>query len=117
MGRLNWNNRQGPGDFDDTAPQIKSYGFDYARNVTGGDSWPLKFGPSTIAAAWRNKLVVVAEIPGFPYPVAVASARWCGQVLEVKTLEGYRIADRIWTRESAKGLTSSGLLIEDENER
>jgi hypothetical protein len=99
MARLKWNNtRQGPGDFDDTAPTVLDYSFDHARSVVpGGQSWPDKFGPANIRKAWKAGLVVVAQVPGFPHPVA---------------LEGYRIADRIWTRPDARHLTSSGLLIE-----
>lgn len=115
VSRLNWNNRQGPEDFDNTAPSAPDYNFDYRRNTAPGakSSWPEKFGPAVIRRAWTSGLVVVAEIEGFPYPVAVTESRWNKvKVLEVKTLEGYRIPDRIWTRPDAKGLTSSGLLVE-----
>src|ERR1041385_7774743 len=101
MSRLNWNTRQGPQDFDDTAPEQVHYDFDYRRNTTpGSQSWPDKFGPSSIRKAWANGLVVVAEIEGFRYPVAISEARWTkfNKILEVKTLEGYSVADRIWTR-------------------
>lgn len=91
-----------------------NYSFDHTRNVTPGapSSWPEKFGPANIRKAWKAGLVVVAEITGFPRPVAVSEARWQGQVLEVKTLEGYRVAERIWTRPNAIGLMSTGELIE-----
>lgn len=115
MPRLVHNQRQGPGEFDNTQPEIPHYDFDHRRNsIPGSPSWPEKFGPSTIKKAWKAGLVVVGEIEGFPYPVAISEARWTqfGKVLEVKTLEGYKIAERIWTRPNAKGLTSSGLLIE-----
>jgi len=115
MSRLNWNNRQNPTDFDNTAPTTPDYSFDHRRSSAPGvPSWPDKFGPSNIRRAWKAGLVVVAEIEGFPHPVAVSEARWTefGKILEVKTLEGYRVANRIWTRTSAKNLTSSGLLIE-----
>lgn len=114
MSRLNWNNRQSPTDFDATAPPDADYSFDYRRNTTpGGKSWPEKFGPAVIRKAWTSGLVVVAEVEGFPYPVAVTESRWNkAKVLEVKTLEGYRIPDHIWTRPDARGLTSSGLLVE-----
>lgn len=115
MPRLNWNQRQGPQDFDDTVPEQVHYDFDHRRNTTpGGQSWPEKFGPSVIKKAWKSGLVVVAEIEGFPHPVAISEARWTGfgKILEVKTLEGWRIADRIWTRSDARNLTSSGLLLE-----
>jgi len=113
VSRLNWNNRQNPTDFDNTAPTTPDYGFDHRRgSAPGMPSWPDKFGPSNIRRAWKAGLIVVAEIEGFPHPVAVSEARWEGQVLEVKTLEGYRIAERIWTRPDARGLKSTGELIE-----
>jgi hypothetical protein len=114
VSRLNWQQRQGPQDFDDTAPEVVHYDFDHRRNTTPGakSSWPEKFGPANIRKAWKAGLVVVAEIEGFPHPVAVSEARWVAQVLEVKTLEGYRIAERIWTRLDARGLRSTGELIE-----
>jgi len=111
--RLNWQQRQGPQDFDDTAPEQVHYDFDHRRNATlGGSSWPEKFGPSTIRKAWAAGLVVYAEISGWPHPVAVKEARWSNQVLEVMTLDGPRIAERLFTRDSVQGMTSSGLLIE-----
>lgn len=117
MSRLNWNNRQSPDDFDNTAPQQVSYEFDHTRNVTPGcKSWPDKFGPSSIGKAWKAGLVVVAEVEGIPYPVAAAKSRWgAAGVIEVECLEGWKVPNRIWTRTSAKGLTSSGLLIERNN--
>jgi hypothetical protein len=112
--RLNWNDRQSPTDFDNTAPAEPRYDFDHRRNsIPGSASWPEKFGPASIRKAWKAGLVVVAEIQGFPHPVAVSEARWAeGGVLTVRTLEGWKIADRIWTRSNAKNLTSSGLLLE-----
>jgi hypothetical protein len=113
MSRLNWNQRHGPDEFDNTAPAQPTYDFDHRRNTTpGASSWPEKFGPANIRKAWKAGLVVVAEIEGFPHPVAVSEARWMAQVLEVKTLEGYRIAERLWTRPDARGLKSTGELIE-----
>lgn len=95
------------------------YSFDYTRgNKPGEPSWPERhgkerFGPALIGKAWKAGLVVVAEVEGFPHPVAVTESRWSDAgVLLVKTLEGYRIPDRIFTRPDAKNLTSSGLLIE-----
>ena len=111
--RLNWNDRQSPTDFDNTAPAQPKFDFDHRRNVVPGSaSWPDKFGPGTIRKAWKAGLVVVAEIQGFPHPVAVAEARWNGGALEVKTLEGYRVAERIWTRPDTRGLLSTGELVE-----
>jgi len=111
--RLNWSKRQGPQDFDDTAPEVVHYDFDHRRNTTPGSaSWPEKFGPASIRKAWAAGLVVYAEIESWPHPVAIKEARWCNQVLEVMTVDGPRIADRLFTRDSVKGLTSSGLLIE-----
>jgi hypothetical protein len=115
VARLNWNDRHSPTDFDRTAPQPERFDFDHRRNtIPGSQSWPDKFGPANIRKAWKAGLVVVAEIDGFPHPVAVSEARWTefGKVLEVKCLEGYKIANRIWTRPDARNLTSSGLLIE-----
>lgn len=121
MSRLNWaNTRQSPTDQDDITPSEIDYRFDYRRcSEPGKPSWPekhsgQKFGPSFIRKAWKVGLVVVAEVEGFPYPIAVQDMRWGAHgVLEVKTLEGYRVAERIWTRPDARGLTSSGLLIEE----
>ena len=121
MARLNWNARQGPGDFDESVPVEIDYSFDYRRStIPGTPSWPekhsgIKFGPAFIKQAWKAGLVVYAEIQGFPMPVAVREARWGKHgVLEIKTLEGYRIAERLFTRPNAKGLTSCGELIEGE---
>jgi hypothetical protein len=111
--RLNWQQRQGPQDFDDTAPEVVHYDFDHRRNTTpGSSSWPDKFGPATIRKAWANGLVVYAEISGWPYPIAVKEARWCNQVLEVITTAGPRIAERLFTRDNVKGLMSTGELVE-----
>ena len=115
MGRLNWNDRHSPTDFDNSAPKQETFEFDYCRNTTpGGQSWPDKFGPSSIRKAWANGLVVVAEIEGFPYPVAISEARWegHGKVLTVKTLEGWKVPQRIQTRSTVKGLRCTGELVE-----
>lgn len=115
MSRLNWNNRQSPTDFDNTAPTTPDYSFDYRRNTSPGakSSWPEKFGPAVIRKAWTNGLVVVAEVEGLPHPVAVVESRWGATgVLQVRTLEKWAVPDRIWTRPDARGLTSSGLLVE-----
>jgi hypothetical protein len=117
--RLNWSStRHGPDEFDNSAPEQPDFSFDYTRNSTpGSQSWPDKFGPTNIRKAWKAGLVVVAEIEGFPYPVAVSEARWTktNKTLTVKTLEGWKIADRLWTRPDTKHLTSSGLLIESDD--
>lgn len=122
MTRLNWSSRQSPTDLD-TPPQLEPVlEFDIRRNrIPGSDSWPQKyfgqrFGPSLINRALKAGLVVVAEIEGYPYPVAIKQARWFGQVLEVITLEGPRIPERLFTRKSLKGFTSSGLMVEDAGE-
>lgn len=121
MSRLRWNERHSPTDFDNTAPPAVNYNFDYTRGIQHGEpSWPekhsgQKFGPSLIGKAWKVGLVVVAEVEGIPYPVAAAETRWgAAGVLEVKCLEGWKVPNRIWTRPDARGLTSSGLLIEKE---
>lgn len=117
MTRLRWNERQSPTDLDDSPNTVPSYEFDYRRcNESGKPSWPERhgkerFGPSLIRKALASGLMVFAEIDGFPYPVMIKEARWAGQVLEVSTLEGPRIAQRLFTRTSAKGMTSSGLLV------
>jgi hypothetical protein len=52
-------------------------------------------------------------VDGYPYPIAVKEAKWCkGNILEVKLSEGPRVARRIFTRKTAKGLTVGGVLIE-----
>ena len=118
MTRLNWaNTRQSPTDQDDITPSEPDYNFDYRRNTEPGKpSWPERhgkdrFGPALIGKSWKAGLVVVAEIPGFPYHVAVSQAKWSKQVLVVVTLEGERVPDRLYTRRSMKGFDSSGLLI------
>lgn len=119
MSRLNWNSRQSPTDLDDAPNVTVDYSFDYRRsNTPGQPSWPekhsgQKFGPSFIGKAWKAGLVVVAEVEGFPHPVAVTESRWgAAGVLQIKCAEGWKIPERIWTRTSAKGLDSTGLLIE-----
>lgn len=111
--RLNWANRQNPGEFDETAPPAVTYEFDHRRNtLPGSDSWPKGFGPSTIGKAWRNGLVVVAEIQSYPHPVAVVESRWgkgiAGRVLEVRDQGRWHVPDRLYTRTSVKGLSSTG---------
>lgn len=116
--RLNWTARQSPGEHDDIAPQEIDHSFDYRRNTEPSQpSWPekhsgQKFGPSFIRAAWKKGLVVYAEVTGFPRPLAVQEARWGPHgVLEIKTLEGFRIAERLFTRPDATGLSSCGELL------
>lgn len=113
--RLNWSSRQSPTDLDTPPDKSVDYSFDHRRNaIPGGKSWPEKFGPSSITKALKAGLIVCAEIEGFPHPVAIKQAKWSGQVLMVITLEGPRIASRVFTRRSAKGLTVGGVLIEGE---
>jgi hypothetical protein len=115
--RLNWNDRQSPTDFDNSAPQQAApLDFDYTH-AGGAEPWParhsgIKFGPALIRRAWAGGLIVYAEIEGWPYPVAVREAQWTAGCLEVKTLDGPRIPLRLFTRPTVKGLTASGLLIE-----
>lgn len=119
MPRLNWQQRQGPQDFDDTAPSEVSYQFDY-RHKGGSKPWPerhrfsgVKFGPALIRAAWKSGLVVLAEIEGFDHPVAVTETRWnAAKCFEVKSLEGWRLPLRIFTRTDTRGLRSTGEWIE-----
>lgn len=119
MSRLRWNERHGPDEFDDTAPSTPDYSFDYRRNTTSGSSsWPERhgpdrFGPALIGKAWKAGLVVVAEVQGLPHPVAVTESRWGAQgVLQVKVSSCWQIPERIWTRDTVKGLDSTGLLVE-----
>lgn len=118
MSRLGWNNRRDPTDFDNTAPEAPSLEFDY-QHKGGAEPWPLKhgemkFGPSLIKRALASGLMVYAEVENVPYPVMIKEANWDdANVLHVTTLEGPRIPQRLFTRPTAAGLTSSGLLIED----
>lgn len=116
--RLNWNDRQGPGDFDNTAPVAPDYSFDYTRGSKPGEpSWPErhgkeKFGPSLIGKSWRAGLVVVAEVEGQPHPVAVVESRWSAGALQVKVSGCWMVPDRLFTRNTVKGMDATGLLIE-----
>jgi hypothetical protein len=117
MSRLNWNDRQAPTDFDNTAPKEVDYSFDHRRNLTpGASSWPEKFGPNVIRKAWANGLVVIAELEEVPHPVAVTEARWVkgtgSGVLQVKTLGNWLVPQRLYTRSSLAGLKSTGELVE-----
>lgn len=105
-----YNSRKTPTDLDD-APLAPILEFDLTR------PWPERyygnrFGPSLVRKALASGLIVVAEVADIPYPIAVKEVRWCGEVLEVVTLEGPRIAERLFTRKSMAGFTSSGLLKE-----
>lgn len=120
MTRLNWNQRQSPGELDDSPSVKPTYEFDFRRNTTpGSSSWPEKFqgekfGPSFIGKAWKAGLVVVAEVEGFPHPVAVTESKWITQgVLAVKVSGSWLIPNRLWTRTTVKGLDSTGLLTGD----
>jgi hypothetical protein len=114
--RLNWSStRQGPQDFDNSAPEEPVFSFDHYRSVVPNTpSWPEKFGPASIRKAWANGLVVIAEIEEVPHPVAVTEARWVKgtKVLQVRTLGNWLIPSRLYTRDSIAGLSSTGELIE-----
>jgi hypothetical protein len=118
MPRLNWQQRQGPQDFDDTAPTATLLDFDYTH-AGGASPWPekhgsIKFGPALIRRALASGLLVYAEVENVPYPVMVKETRWESGtgVFQVQTLEKWAIPRRVFTRSDAKGLTASGLLIE-----
>jgi hypothetical protein len=119
MPRDKYNSRQTPTDLDQPPPALVLE-FDYQRNtVPGADSWPARhygqrFGPSMVQRALRGGLVVYAEIAEAPYPIAIKEARWVGfgKILEVKTLEGWRVPERLFTRPDVTHLTGSGLLLE-----
>lgn len=93
--------------------------FDITKaNKYGSPTWPerwfgQKFGPSLIRKSLASGLCVVAEIKEIPYPVAIKEARWMDGSLEVLTLEGWRLPERLFTRSSMVGFTSSGLLKEE----
>jgi len=110
--------RQSPTDLDEAGAVAPSLEFDYRRGTQHGEpSWPekhagMKFGPSLIRKALAAGLVVVAEIEGFPYPVAVKEARWMAGVLEVSALESWKVPERLFTRTTMKGFTVGGILME-----
>jgi hypothetical protein len=118
VSRLNWNSRQSPTDFDDTAPPAPNYAFDHRRSLEPGTpSWPDKFGPSSVSKAWKHGLVVVAEIDGIPHPVAVTKSRWgASGVLQVEVQGNWLVPERVWTRDSVKGLSSTGELVVDKGD-
>lgn len=111
--------RQSPTDLDDESPVTAGPPqFDY-RHKGGAKPWPerhqfsgMKFGPGLIKAAWKAGLIVLAEIDGFPNPIAVREGQWTGGVFEVKTLDGPRIPRRLFTRTDVRGLKSTGEWID-----
>jgi hypothetical protein len=117
MSRLNWQQRHGPDEFDNSAPEAESLEFDYTHQG-GANPWPLKhgsikFGPALIRRAWASGLFVYAEVEGFPHPVVAKELQWCeGNVLELRTAEGIVIPKRLFTRPTAAGCTVGGVLIE-----
>lgn len=119
MTRLRWNERQSPTDLDDSPDTLPDYSFDYRRCTEHGKpSWPEKhgkekFGPALIGKAWKAGLVVVAEVEGFPRPVAVTESRWgAAGVLQVRVSGSWCIPERLWTRTTVRGLDSTGLLVD-----
>lgn len=119
MTRLNWSSRQSPTDLDEGRPDAtQAPEFDYTHKG-GASPWPerhkftgIKFGPALLKRAWRDGLVVIAYIDGFPNPVAVKEARWFGGVFQVGTLEGWKIPTRIKTTSDIGKLRSTGEYIE-----
>lgn len=116
--------RHSPTDLDEPdekqrpTPSAENMQFDY-RHRGGASPWPerhkfskVKFGPGLIRKAWEVGLIVLAEIDGFPHPVAVKEAQWTGGVFEVKTLDGPRIPQRLFTRTSVEGLRATGEWID-----
>lgn len=110
MGRLNWNQRQSPTDMDDTAPTKPSLEFDisspFPERVNGK-----RIGPSMITNALKSGLYVLCCIHDIPGIWAVDGARWSNpgegagrKLLEVHTINGYRVAQRIWTPKTLKGI-------------
>lgn len=117
--------RHSPTDLDQPdekqkpTPSRENMQFDY--HYRGGSrAWPerhkfsrVKFGPSLIKTAWKVGLVVIAEVDGFPNPVAVTESRWnAAKCFEVKVSEGWRLPLRIRTVKSVRGLRSTGEYIE-----
>ena len=103
MPRDKYNQRKSPTDLDQPpeklAPLLE---FDLTK------PWPeryfgQRFGPSLIRKAQAAGYYVMAEIDDAPVPVTVNDARWEGEVLEVLTLEGYRIPQRLFTLTSLRG--------------
>lgn len=95
--------RQSPTDLDQPEEKLAPIlEFDLTK------PWPAtyygsKFGPSLIRKALAAGLYIMAEIDEAPRPVVVSEARWEGEVLEVLTLEGYRIPSRLFTLTSLSG--------------
>jgi len=95
------NTRQAPTDLDQPPPE-PVLDFDLTR------PWPEKyfgqrFGPGFLRKVLRSGRYILCEIEGVPEQWSVSDARWEGTVLEVYTLQGWRIADRLWTVETLKG--------------
>lgn len=121
--RSNSETRHSPADLDepDEKPKVtrETLQFDY-RYKGGAAPWPerhkfskVKFGPGLVKAAWKSGLIVLAEVDGFDHPVAVTEARWnAAKCFEVKTLEGWKLPKRLFTRTDARGLQSTGEWIE-----
>lgn len=115
--------RQSPMDLDvpdeRPTPSKENMQFDY-RHRGGATPWPerhkfsrVKFGPSLIKTAWKVGLIVLAEVDGFPNPVAVTESRWnAAKCFEVKCQEGWRLPLRIYTRASVRGLSATGEYVE-----
>lgn len=122
--RSNSETRHSPTDLDEPdekqrpVPSAENMQFDY-HHKGGVSGWPerhryskIKFGPGLIKKAWQVGLIVLAEVDGFPNPVAVKEAQWTGGVFEIKTLDGPRIPTRLFTRRDVRGLKSTGEWIE-----
>lgn len=100
-------------------PSAANMQFDY-RHRGGATPWPvrhkftgIKFGPALLKRAWKDGLIVIAYIEGFPNPVAVTESRWnAAKCFEVKTLEGWKLPSRLRTLTSSRGLRSTGEYIE-----
>lgn len=117
MSRLNWQQRHGPDEFDDTAPHEPSLEFD-CKHSGGAAPWPaqigkVKFGPSLIKQAWQAGLVVIAYIEGFPNPVAVTESRWnAAKCFEVRSQGIWYLPKRIRTVKMSSALKSTGEWVE-----
>lgn len=115
MSRLGFNKRLSPTDVDDITPTRVDYSFDHRRNVSpdAKSSWPEKFGPSNISKAWKNGLIVIGEFNDLPHPVAVTQGRWAAAGdIEVSVQGNWLVPARLFTRDSVKGLKSTGEYVE-----
>ena len=104
MTRLNWSSRQSPTDLDEPPQKLEPVlDFELQR------PWPEKyfgqrFGPSYIRKVLASGRYIMCEISGIPEQWVVSDARWVDNVMEVQTLQGWRVPERLWTLGSLNGV-------------